>query len=152
MEKCKEKQVTDLLDARLALEEIRRGNVQGSQISLWGRAIVERGFEAIGFYVASKSPTVAIGIFALTIVACVVFASGLREAKIETDETKLWVEKGGRLEEEMQYTDQHLHPDLQSTSEIVLHTTTEGNLTASLLDHLDFLQKANAIQVRHKYM
>jgi len=149
MEKCK---VADLLDARLALEEIRQGNAQGSKISLWGRATVEKGFEAIGFYITSKRPTVAIGIFALTIAICVVFATGLRKAKIETDETKLWVEKGGRLEEEMQYTDQHLHPDLQPTSEIVLHTTTEGNLTASLLDHLDFLQKVNAIQVRHKYM
>jgi len=152
MEKCKEKKIADLLDARLALEEIQQHNAQGSKISLWGRAIVERGFEAVGFYIASKSPTAAVGIFTLTIVVCVLFATGLRNARIETDETKLWVEKGGRLEKEMEYTNQHLHPDLQPTSEIVLHTTTEGNLTAAFLDHLDFLQKANAIQVRHKYM
>ena len=154
MQKNRESQIACLLDAETALEEIRKGNAKGSKISLWGRVIVEQSYETLGMCIGSKI-YVAVGIFILTIIVCLVLAFGpwgLSNARIETDETKLWVEKGGRLEKEMQYTNQYLHPDVQPTSEIILHTTTEGNFTASLLDHLEFLQQARALEVRHKYM
>ena len=154
MQKNRESQIACLLDAETALEEIRKGNAKGSKISLWGRVIVEQSYETLGMCIGSKI-YVAVGIFILTIIVCLVLAFGpwgLSNARIETDETKLWVEKGGRLEKEMQYTNQYLHPDVQPTGEIILHTTTEGNFTASLLDHLEFLQQARALEVRHKYM
>lgn len=151
MQKSSEKEIACLLDADVALEEIRRGNGEGSKISLWGRVIIEKCYESLGTSIGSNIPFGSIGIFVSTVVVCLFLAYGLLNARIETDETKLWVEKGGRLEAEMQYTNRYLHPDLQPTSEIVLHTTTEGNLTASLLDHLEFLQKARALKVRHKY-
>lgn len=152
MQKSKEKEIACLLDANIALEEIRKGNAEGSKISLWGRVIVEQSYETLGRCIGTMIPCAAIGIFITTVVACIILATGLLNARIETDETKLWVEKGGRLEKEIQYTNQYLHPDVQPTSEIVLHTTTEGNFTASLLDHLEFLQQARALKVRHKYM
>ena len=154
MQKSRESQIACLLDAEVALEEIRKGNATGSKISLWGRVLVEQSYEALGACIGSRT-YVAAGIFTLTIIVCIVLAFGpwgLSNARIETDETKLWVEKGGRLEKEMQYTNQYLHPDVQPTSEIVLHTTTEGNFTASLLDHLEFLLQARALKVQHKYM
>lgn len=152
MQQNREKEIACLLDANVALEEIRKGNARGSKISLWGRVTVEKVYESLGVYIGSMIPYAAIGIFTTTVIICLFLAYGLRNARIETDETKLWVEKGGRLEKEMQYTNRYLHPDLQPTSEIVLQTTTEGNFTASLLDHLEFLQQARAIKVRHKYM
>ena len=154
MQKSRETQIACLLDAEVALQEIRKGNAKGSKISLWGRVIVEQSYETLGMYIGSKT-YVAVGIFTLTIIVCLALTFGpwgLSNAKIETDEIKLWVEKGGRLEKEMQYTNQYLHPDVQPTSEIILHTTTEGNFTASLLDHLEFLQQTRALEVRHKYM
>lgn len=152
MQKGEENRIACLLDADVALQEIGKGNAEGSKISLRGRLIVEICYEALGRFIGSNIPFAPIVIFVSVVVACLILATGLYNAKIETDETKLWVEKGGRLEAEMRYTDQYLHPDVQPTSEIVLHTTTEGNLTASLLDHLEFLQKVKAMKVRHKYM
>lgn len=152
MQQSKDKEIDHLLDANIALEEIRKGNAEGSKISLWGRVIVEKGYESLGIYISSMIPYAAIGIFTTIVIICLFLAFGLRNARIETDETKLWVEEGGRLEKEMEYTNRYLHPDVQPTSEIVLQTTTEGNFTASLLDHLEFLQQARAIKVRHKYM
>jgi len=152
MQEGSEKEITCLLDADVALEEIRKGNAEGSKISLWGRVIIEKCYAFLGASIGSNIPVTSIGIFVLTTVVCLFLVYGLRNARIETDETKLWVEKGGRLEAEMRYTNRYLHPDVQPTNEIVLHTTTEGNFTASLLDHLEFLQKAMALKVRHKYM
>lgn len=152
MQKSKEQEIDCLLDANVALEEIRKGNAKGSKFSLWGRVFVEKSYETLGGCIGSGVPYTSIGIFTLTLIICLFLVYGLRNARIETDETKLWVEKGGRLEAEMQYTNRYLHPDAQPTNEIILHTTTEGNLTASFLDHLEFLQKAKALKVRHKYM
>lgn len=154
MQKSRESQTACLLDAEAALEEIRKGNAKGSKISLWGRVIVEQSYGTLGICIGSRT-YVAVGIFALSIIVCIILTFGpwgLSNARIETDETKLWVEKGGRLEKEMLYTNQYLHPDVQPTSEIILHTTTEGNFTASLLDHLEFLLQVKALEVRHKYM
>ena len=159
MQEGKEKETACLLDASVALEEIRKGNAKGSYVSLWGRVVVENSFEILGTCIGSKISLycfdskipVATLIFATTIISCIILGLGLRNARIETDETKLWVEEGGRLEEEIEYTNRYLHPDVQPTNEIVLQTTTEGNFTASLLDHLEFLKQARAIKVHHKY-
>ena len=160
MQESKEKESPCLLDANVALEEIRKGNAKGSQISLWGRVIVEKCFETLGICIGSKISVycfdskipVAIVFFTMTILVCITLGLQLRNARIETDETKLWVDEGGRLEKEIEYTNRYLHPDVQPTNEIVLQTTTEGNFTASLLDHLEFLQQARAVKVRHKNM
>lgn len=93
-------------------------------------------FYTLGTVVA-RFPSVFV---AVGIVTTVALATGLIDPPFESDLDDLWIEEGGRLDNERDYTDSHEIPGTRTTTE--LWTTIaqpEGNVLTSevLTDHLE---------------
>ncbi|WKX95323.1 hypothetical protein Q1695_012069 [Nippostrongylus brasiliensis] len=86
-------------DADMSLQQIRRGVARGNRIALYARSAFQYILFQTGCFVQRWAwSTVVIGLFLYT-VCCV----GLKDVEIETDLVKLWVQQGGRLNEEMNF-------------------------------------------------
>jgi len=138
-----------LHDASQALKEIEAENATGFKPSLYGRAAVERLFELVGKLITLFSPVVAIILLCSILVISVLFCIGFVRSDLETDVSELWVEEGGRLDSEIQYTDDHLDDGFSQTQEPIIQLVGD-NFTASLYDHLNILKAATEITLDYK--
>jgi len=138
-----------LHDASQALKEIEAGNATGFKLSLYGRAAVEGLFELVGKLITLYSPLVAIILLSSILVASVLLCSGFVRSDLETDVSELWVEEGGRLDSEIEYTDDHLDDGFSQTQEPIIQLIRD-NFTASLYDHLNILKAATEITLDYK--
>ena len=62
---------------------------------------------------------------------------------------KLWVEEGGRLDQELRYVEETLGKDYGGINQMLIQTAEDGNMltSESLLQHMDVLKKATRVRV-----
>ncbi|RXM35062.1 Protein patched-like 1 [Acipenser ruthenus] len=134
-------------DAAFALEQISKGKATGRKAPLWLRAKFQRLLFKLGCYIqrnCGKFLVVGLLIFGA-------FAVGLRAANLETNVEKLWVEVGGRVNQELRYTRQKIGEEAMFNPQLMIQTPQEEGanvLTAEALrQHLDSAIQASRVHV-----
>ena len=134
-----------LHNAKQAVKEIKAGNAAGFLPSLYGRAAVESFFEFIGKLITIQSPIVASVLFGIVVIVFSLLCIGFQDGHLETEVADLWIETGGRLDNEIDYTEDHVNEDFSTSEELVIQLVKTSNLSASLYDHLQLLKAATEI-------
>ena len=135
-----------LHNARQAVHEIKAGNASGFLPPLYGRAAIESFFEFLGKLITVQSPIVASVLFAIIVMVFALLCLGFQHSELETDVADLWIETGGRLDGEIDYTEAHLDEDFSNTQQLLIQLIRNNNLSASLYDHLQVLKAATEIR------
>uniref|UniRef100_A0A672ZNR9 SSD domain-containing protein n=1 Tax=Sphaeramia orbicularis TaxID=375764 RepID=A0A672ZNR9_9TELE len=134
-------------DAGFALEQISEGKATGRKAPLWLRAKFQRLLFRLGCYIqknCGKFLFVGLMIFGA-------FAVGLRAANLETDVEKLWVEVGGRVNQELKYTRQKIGEEAMFNPQLMIQTPREEGANVltveALLQHLESAIRASRVHV-----
>uniref|UniRef100_A0A8C4F8J5 Patched 1 n=1 Tax=Dicentrarchus labrax TaxID=13489 RepID=A0A8C4F8J5_DICLA len=134
-------------DAGFALEQISEGKATGRKAPLWLRAKFQRLLFRLGCYIqknCGKFLVVGLMIFGA-------FAVGLRAANLETDVEKLWVEVGGRVNQELKYTRQKIGEEAMFNPQLMIQTPREEGANVltveALLQHLESAMRASRVHV-----
>uniref|UniRef100_A0A8C5GJE5 SSD domain-containing protein n=1 Tax=Gouania willdenowi TaxID=441366 RepID=A0A8C5GJE5_GOUWI len=134
-------------DAGFALEQISEGKATGRKAPLWLRAKFQGLLFRLGCYIqknCGKFLVVGLMIFGA-------FAVGLRAANLETDVEKLWVEVGGRVNQELKYTRQKIGEEAMFNPQLMIQTPREEGANVltveALLQHLDSAIRASRVHV-----
>ena len=138
-----------LHNAKLAVKEIQAGNASGFLPSLYGRAAIESVFEFLGNLITAWPPIVAASLLGIVLFVFALCCVGFIRSDLETDVAELWVETGGRLDSEIDYTDTHLDEDFSTTQELIIQLVRDDNFSASLYDHLQMLKAAVEFNVTY---
>uniref|UniRef100_A0A8C2KH50 Patched 1 n=1 Tax=Cyprinus carpio TaxID=7962 RepID=A0A8C2KH50_CYPCA len=132
-------------DAAFALEQISEGKATGRKAPLWLRAKFQRLLFKLGCYIqknCGKFLVVGLLIFGA-------FAVGLRAANLETDVEKLWVEVGGRVNQELKYTRQKIGEEAMFNPQLMIQTPRQEGadiLTVEAIkQHLNSAIKARLV-------
>lgn len=137
---------TSWVNAALAYRQVKRGRADGNTCALWLRLHLQRHLYSLGCFLQLHCGKVLfLGLLLLSL-CCV----GLKTAHIETDVNKLWVEEGGRLEKELDYTKKVLGEGSGTTFELVIQTpkNTKNLLNVdSVKLHFDAVYEATQVQV-----
>uniref|UniRef100_A0A671TL32 Patched 1 n=1 Tax=Sparus aurata TaxID=8175 RepID=A0A671TL32_SPAAU len=114
---------------------------------LWLRAKFQRLLFRLGCYIqknCGKFLVVGLMIFGA-------FAVGLRAANLETDVEKLWVEVGGRVNQELRYTRQKIGEEAMFNPQLMIQTPREEGANVltveALLQHLESALRASRVHV-----
>uniref|UniRef100_A0AAQ5YGT4 SSD domain-containing protein n=1 Tax=Amphiprion ocellaris TaxID=80972 RepID=A0AAQ5YGT4_AMPOC len=114
---------------------------------LWLRAKFQRLLFRLGCYIqknCGKFLVVGLMIFGA-------FAVGLRAANLETDVEKLWVEVGGRVNQELKYTRQKIGEEAMFNPQLMIQTPREEGANVltveALLQHLESAIRASRVHV-----
>ncbi|XP_026769362.3 protein patched homolog 1 [Pangasianodon hypophthalmus] len=134
-------------DAAFALEQISEGKATGRKAPLWLRAKFQKLLFRLGCYIqknCGKFLVVGLLIFGA-------FAVGLRAANLETNVENLWVEVGGRVNQELKYTRQKIGEEAMFNPQLMIQTPRQHGaniLTVEALkQHLDSAIKASRVHV-----
>uniref|UniRef100_A0A7N6A050 SSD domain-containing protein n=1 Tax=Anabas testudineus TaxID=64144 RepID=A0A7N6A050_ANATE len=134
-------------DAGFALEQISEGKATGRKAPLWLRAKFQRLLFRLGCYIqknCGKFLVVGLMIFGA-------FAVGLRAANLETDVEKLWVEVGGRVNQELKYTRQKIGEEAMFNPQLMIQMPREEGANVltveALLQHLESAIQASRVHV-----
>ncbi|XP_062240828.1 protein patched homolog 1 [Platichthys flesus] len=134
-------------DAGFALQQITEGKATGRKAPLWLRAKFQRLLFRLGCYIqknCGKFLVVGLMIFGA-------FAVGLRAANLETDVEKLWVEVGGRVNQELRYTRQKIGEESMFNPQLMIQTPREEGASVltveALLQHLESALRASRVHV-----
>lgn len=84
------------------------------------------------------------------------FCVGLKNATIHSKVHQLWIQEGGRLENELSYTQRYLGEKESTTHQLFIQTPRQGGRNAqdtvlttdALLTHLEVLRQATAVTVQ----
>uniref|UniRef100_A0A8C5N5W1 SSD domain-containing protein n=1 Tax=Gouania willdenowi TaxID=441366 RepID=A0A8C5N5W1_GOUWI len=119
----------------------------GRKAPLWLRAKFQGLLFRLGCYIqknCGKFLVVGLMIFGA-------FAVGLRAANLETDVEKLWVEVGGRVNQELKYTRQKIGEEAMFNPQLMIQTPREEGANVltveALLQHLDSAIRASRVHV-----
>uniref|UniRef100_F1KQC5 Protein patched 1 n=1 Tax=Ascaris suum TaxID=6253 RepID=F1KQC5_ASCSU len=138
-------------DADMTLQQIKRGKARGNRLALYSRSLIQKALFALGSFVERHAFLVIAVVLAFFTFCCY----GLQFVRIETDIVKLWVARGGRLDEELNFltrVQQHSigtkikrENGLGGGYQVVIHTPPlEANniLTKEgLLEHVAIMQQ-----------
>uniref|UniRef100_A0A667XBT0 Patched 1 n=1 Tax=Myripristis murdjan TaxID=586833 RepID=A0A667XBT0_9TELE len=134
-------------DAGFALQQISEGKATGRKAPLWLRAKFQRLLFRLGCYIqknCGKFLVVGLMIFGA-------FAVGLRAANLETDVEKLWVEVGGRVNQELKYTRQKMGEEAMFNPQLMIQTPREEGANVltveALRQHLESAIRASRVHV-----
>ncbi|KAK2841047.1 hypothetical protein Q7C36_012626 [Tachysurus vachellii] len=134
-------------DAAFALDQISEGKATGRKAPLWLRAKFQKLLFRLGCYIqknCGKFLVVGLLIFGA-------FAVGLRAANLETNVENLWVEVGGRVNQELKYTRQKIGEEAMFNPQLMIQTPRQHSaniLTVEALkQHLDSAVKASRVHV-----
>ncbi|KAG8011930.1 Protein patched-like protein 1 [Nibea albiflora] len=123
------------------------GKATGRKAPLWLRAKFQRLLFRLGCYIqknCGKFLVVGLMIFGA-------FAVGLRAANLETDVEKLWVEVGGRVNQELKYTRQKIGEEAMFNPQLMIQTPREEGANVltveALLQHLESAIRASRVHV-----
>lgn len=137
---------TSWVNAELAYKHVKKGKADGSPSALWLRMHIQRYMFKIGGFIQIHCGKVLfVGILLLSL-CCI----GLKTTSLQTDVEKLWVEEGGRLEQELEYTRTTVGEGRGTTSQLVIQTPrADSNILTvpSLQFHLQTLLKVVDISV-----
>uniref|UniRef100_A0A8D3CJL4 Patched 1 n=1 Tax=Scophthalmus maximus TaxID=52904 RepID=A0A8D3CJL4_SCOMX len=124
-----------------------QGKATGRKAPLWLRAKFQRLLFRLGCYIqknCGKFLVVGLMIFGA-------FAVGLRAANLETDVEKLWVEVGGRVNQELKYTRQKIGEEAMFNPQLMIQTPREEGANVltveALLQHLESAIRASRVHV-----
>ncbi|XP_072172750.1 protein patched homolog 1-like [Diadema setosum] len=138
---------TSWTNAEYAFRQVERGRAQGNKAALWLRSKLQGLLFTLGCYLQLHSGK---GLF-LGLVILGACAVGLKLTRIETNVEKLWVQVGGRLEKELEYTEATLGSGWGATSQIIVQTPKkqgENILTqTALLQHVRSAVLATQVEV-----
>lgn len=140
-----------LHDAKQALKEIKAGNATGFKPCLYGRVAVEEIFELVGRLITLCSPVVATIFFGGILLVGALLCIGFVRSDLETSIAELWIERDGRLDSEIEYTDDHTDEGYLESQEPIVQLVG-NNFTASLYDHLNILKAATRIKLEYRNM
>uniref|UniRef100_A0A8C6HPU1 Patched 1 n=1 Tax=Mus spicilegus TaxID=10103 RepID=A0A8C6HPU1_MUSSI len=123
------------------------GKATGRKAPLWLRAKFQRLLFKLGCYIqknCGKFLVVGLLIFGA-------FAVGLKAANLETNVEELWVEVGGRVSRELNYTRQKIGEEAMFNPQLMIQTPKEEGAnvltTEALLQHLDSALQASRVHV-----
>uniref|UniRef100_A0A3Q1K233 SSD domain-containing protein n=1 Tax=Anabas testudineus TaxID=64144 RepID=A0A3Q1K233_ANATE len=123
------------------------GKATGRKAPLWLRAKFQRLLFRLGCYIqknCGKFLVVGLMIFGA-------FAVGLRAANLETDVEKLWVEVGGRVNQELKYTRQKIGEEAMFNPQLMIQMPREEGANVltveALLQHLESAIQASRVHV-----
>ncbi|XP_071952262.1 protein patched homolog 1-like [Antedon mediterranea] len=123
---------TSWCNAEYAYREIERGRADGNKLALWWRAKIQSILFCIGCYIhLHRSKVIFVG--ALFLAVC---GFGMKLAKLETNVEKLWVEEGGRLERELQYTFDTLGKGARSASQLIIQSPKHSEMNILTQEHI----------------
>ncbi|CAK6434115.1 unnamed protein product [Pipistrellus nathusii] len=124
-----------------------RGKATGRRAPLWLRAKFQRLLFKLGCYIqrnCGKFLVVGLLIFGA-------FAVGLKAANLETNVEELWVEVGGRVSRELNYTRQKIGEEAMFNPQLMIQTPKEEGAnvltTEALRQHLDSALQASRVHV-----
>ncbi|NXF61750.1 PTC1 protein, partial [Ciccaba nigrolineata] len=124
-----------------------QGKATGRKAPLWLRAKFQRLLFKLGCYIqknCGKFLVVGLLIFGA-------FAVGLRAANLETNVEELWVEVGGRVSQELNYTRQKIGEEAMFNPQLMIQTPQEDGAnvltTEALRQHLDSALQASRVHV-----
>ncbi|KAG8595965.1 hypothetical protein GDO81_001690 [Engystomops pustulosus] len=124
-----------------------QGKATGRKAPLWLRAMFQRLLFKLGCYIqknCGKFLVVGLLIFGA-------FAVGLRAANLETNVEELWVEVGGRVSRELNYTRQKIGEEAMFNPQLMIQTPLENGAnvltTEALRQHLLSAFEATKVQV-----
>ncbi|KAF7991588.1 hypothetical protein HCN44_008959 [Aphidius gifuensis] len=134
-------------DAAIALDQLEKGKAEGQRSAVWIRASLQDELSQLGYFLqrhAGKVIFVAIIVLATFIVA-------LKSGQVHTKVEQLWIQEGGRLEKELEYTIEVLG-EVPSTHQLVIQTPkySGANLLNpnALIEHLNILTTAIETEVQ----
>uniref|UniRef100_A0A8C7LY28 SSD domain-containing protein n=1 Tax=Oncorhynchus mykiss TaxID=8022 RepID=A0A8C7LY28_ONCMY len=134
-------------DAAFALQQISEGNATGRKAPLWLRAKFQRLLFKLGCYIqknCGKFLVVGLLVFGA-------FAVGLRAANLETDVEKLWVEVGGRVNQELKYTRLKMGEESMFSPQLMIQAPRQEGANVLTLEalqqHLDSAISASQVHV-----
>ncbi|XP_055339601.1 protein patched homolog 1-like [Paramacrobiotus metropolitanus] len=137
----------EYLSPRKALEYIDKGRATGNRLALRTRAVIDRCFFVVGQFAHRHAGCVLVIGLIILCLGCL----GLPNIQLETRLDRLWMEEGGRLEAEQQYTDDVLHFSTGANSQVLLQTPSvdyPSVLTPeALLFHLELARIALSVEV-----
>lgn len=123
------------------------GKATGRKAPLWLRAKFQRLLFKLGCYIqknCGKFLVVGLLIFGA-------FAVGLKAANLETNVEELWVEVGGRVSRELNYTRQKIGEEAMFNPQLMIQTPKEEGAnvltTEALRQHLDSALQASRVHV-----
>ena len=122
-----------------------QGRATGNKPALWLRRKIQDELFQLGKLIQAHAGKVLfcglLVLGALTI--------GLKSVVMEDRIEKLWVEAGGRLDQELSYVEKTLGRDYGGINQMLIQTGEDSNLltTESLLNHLDVLKDATRVHV-----
>ncbi|XP_036847062.2 protein patched homolog 1 isoform X3 [Manis javanica] len=123
------------------------GKATGRKAPLWLRAKFQRLLFKLGCYIqknCGKFLVVGLLIFGA-------FAVGLKAANLETNVEELWVEVGGRVSRELNYTRQKIGEEAMFNPQLMIQTPKEEDAdvltTEALRQHLDSALQASRVHV-----
>ncbi|KOB76937.1 putative hedgehog receptor, partial [Operophtera brumata] len=141
---------TSWVDAALALSELEKGNIEGGRTSLWIRAWLQEQLFILGCFLQGDAGKVLF----VAILVLSTFCVGLKSAQIHSRVDQLWVQEGGRLEAELQYTAKVLGEADSSTHQLIIQTAKDPDVSllhaGALLEHLKVVHAATLVSV-HMY-
>uniref|UniRef100_A0A8C0Q4P4 Patched 1 n=1 Tax=Canis lupus familiaris TaxID=9615 RepID=A0A8C0Q4P4_CANLF len=124
-----------------------QGKATGRKAPLWLRAKFQRLLFKLGCYIqknCGKFLVVGLLIFGA-------FAVGLKAANLETNVEELWVEVGGRVSRELNYTRQKIGEEAMFNPQLMIQTPKEEGAnvltTEALRQHLDSALQASRVHV-----
>uniref|UniRef100_A0AAQ5ZGB2 SSD domain-containing protein n=1 Tax=Amphiprion ocellaris TaxID=80972 RepID=A0AAQ5ZGB2_AMPOC len=136
-----------LTDSNVTTLVLLQGKATGRKAPLWLRAKFQRLLFRLGCYIqknCGKFLVVGLMIFGA-------FAVGLRAANLETDVEKLWVEVGGRVNQELKYTRQKIGEEAMFNPQLMIQTPREEGANVltveALLQHLESAIRASRVHV-----
>ncbi|KAL5288638.1 PTCH1 family protein [Megaselia abdita] len=124
------------------------GKARGNEKAIYFRALYQSQLQKLGRCLQKHSGKVLFVAF----LVLSSFSVGLKSAQIHSTVNQLWIQEGGRLEDELKYTRKILGEVDSSTHQLLIQTSNDPNASVlhanSLLAHLDILEKATSVKVR----
>ena len=110
-------------------------------------SVIDHRLYSLGHWIGKQCGKVLFVGILLLITLCV----GLKSLKLETSIDRLWVEEGGRVEQELKYIKSTLGEDIGSTDQLVIQTPRDVNANIlypdALLHHLEVMKTATELTV-----
>ncbi|XP_055853785.1 protein patched [Episyrphus balteatus] len=138
---------TSWVDAHVALDQIDKGKARGSRTAIYLRSVFQSHLQSLGYSVQKHAGKVLF----VAILVLSTFCVGLKSAQMHSTVNQLWIQEGGRLENELAYTQKAIGEVESSTHQLIIQTAHDPNASVlhpkALLTHLEVLKKATSVAV-----
>ncbi|XP_055314912.1 protein patched-like isoform X4 [Sitodiplosis mosellana] len=124
-----------------------KGKAHGRRSALYIRSLFQSQLQTLGIYVQKNAGKILF----VAIIVLSAFCVGLKSATIHSKVQQLWIQEGGRLEQELTYTQKSLGEIESTTHQLLIQTPKDPDASVlhpqALLTHLEVLEKATSIKI-----